>query len=59
MALKINWLIILGFAILIIGLTAVFVLDDVTVIGYFLNWLQFPFLAVIGGIGASLSVKRK
>jgi len=54
---KINWLVLFGFSILIAGLTVVFVLDDLTVIGQFLDFIEFPLLAVIGGLGGAVSVK--
>lgn len=59
MATKINWLVVLGFAILIAALTVVFVLDDATVIGQFLDFIEFPFLAIVGGLGGVLSVRKR
>jgi len=54
---KVNYLALVGFVLLIGALTVVFVLDDATVIGQFLDFVEFPFLAIIGGLGAKVAIK--
>jgi len=54
---KINYSVLFTFLFLIAGLTTVFVLDDATVIGQFLDFIEYPFLALVGGIGGRMITK--
>ena len=55
---KINKPMLIFSLILIAILTVVFVIDDATVVGQFLDFIEYPFIAVVGAICGRFILRR-